>query len=350
MAQAIYIYGIINSNEEKKYGPVEKTNSGEVYTISYQDIACVVSKYPKSSFDYGTREEVAKKLVTHQSVIEKVMKEHTIIPIKFGTLLENGDEVRKVLEKSYSEFKDKLKKIDRKIELDIVAVWNDLNSVIKKIAEEDEEIRKFKEEIAKKSFEDTFQDRIKIGSMVKDALDKKRDELQSEMLEILKDKIKVNEPKKHDLMDDKMIFSCAFLLDKEKENEFDRALNELNESYNETVNFRCVGPLPLYSFSTYEVKKVDFEGINKARKLLGLSDEVDALDIKTAYRKLVREKHPDKFPNNIDAQKKFEEIQVAYKMVLDYCQAEKKSLKKEDIQGAFMIGIFDIEGEMQNAR
>ena len=349
MAQAIYIYGIINSNEYKKFGSIEKAKSGEVYTIPYQDIACVVSNYPKGSFDYGTRDAVAKKLVTHQSVIEKIMKEHTIIPIKFGTLLENSDEIRKLLERGYFEFKDKLKKIDRKIELDVAAVWSDLNSVIKKIAEEDEEIRNFKEEIAKKPPEDTFQARVKIGSMVKDALDKKRGEFQREMLEILKDKIKVNEFKKHDLMDDKMIFSCAFLLDKDKEGEFDVALNELNENYNDIVNFRCVGPLPLYSFSSYEVKKADYDAIEKARKLLGLSEEVDAPDIKAAYRKLVQEKHPDKFPNDIGAQREFEEIQAAYKMLLNYCRSEKKSLKKEDVQGTYMISIFDIGGEIQNA-
>jgi len=350
MEQAIYVYGIINSNEKKKFGSVEKASTGEIYTIPYQDIACVVSDYPKNCFDFGTREEVAKKLVVHQAAIEKVMKEYTIIPIKFGTLLENGDEVKKVLEKGYFEFKDKLKKLNEKIELDVAALWNDLNSIIKEIGDEDETVRKFKEEIAKKPPEETFQDRVKIGNMIKEALDKKKDELQREMLELLKNEVEVNEFIKHELMDDRMILSCAFLLDRDMESGFDRALNELNERYNETVNFRCVGPLPLYSFSTYEVKKADFKAIDKARELLGLGEEVDASDIKKAYRKLVREKHPDKFPNDIDAQKKFEEIQASYKLLLNYCQNENKSLKKEDVQGTYMIGIFDIEGEMQNVR
>jgi len=349
MAQALHIYGVINSNKEKNFGPIKKASSCGVYTIPYQDIACVVSDHPKSSFDYGTREEMAKKLVSHQAVIEKVMKEHTIIPNKFGTLLENGDEVKKVLEKGYFEFKERLEELDKKIELDVVAVWNDLNSVIKRVGEENEEIRNFKEEIAKKPPEDAFQHRVKIGSMVKEALDKKRDELQNEMLELLKNKIKVDKSQKHELMDDKMILSCAFLLDKDKESEFDRALNELNESYDETVNFRCVGPLPFYSFSTYEIKKTDFEAIEKARKLLELGEEGDAADIKAAYRELVREKHPDKFPNDLDAQKKFEEIQAAYKLLLNYCRTEKKSLKREDVQGTYMISIFEMGKEMPNA-
>jgi DnaJ-domain-containing protein 1 len=252
-----------------------------------------------------------------------------------------ADGIKKVLEKGYSEFKDKLEKIEKKIELDVVAVWNNLDSIIKRNGDENEEIRKFKEEIAKKSPQDTFQERIEIGSMIKDALDKEKDDLQSEMLEFLKDKVKVSGFKKHELMDDRMILNCAFLLDKDKEKEFDRALKELNEKYNEKINFRCISSLPLYSFFTYEVKKVNFENINNARKLLGLGEEVDPSEIKASYHRLVREKHPDKFPDDMDAQRKFEEIQRAYKMLIDYCQDERKSLKKKDVEYSYMINIFD---------
>jgi len=345
MPQTKYIYGVINTNKEKKFKPPEAVQTGEINTIPFQDIACVVSDYPKSSFDYGTREEVAKKLVGHQAVIEKIMKEHTIIPIKFGTLLENKEEVEKVLESGYFGFKERLDKFDKKIELDAVAAWNDLNSVIKKIGEEDEAIKNFKEEIVKKPPEEAFQDRVKIGSMIKDALEKKRDELQVEMIEFLKGKAEVNDSKKHEIMDDKMILNCAFLLDEDKENKLDQALNELNKMYNEAINFRCVGPLPPYSFTTYEVKKADFEEIDKARKLLDLGEEVNASEIKEAYRKLAQEKHPDKFPDDIDAQKEFEEIHKAYKLLVDFCGAEKRSLKKEDVMGAYMISILDIGKE-----
>lgn len=346
MTQSICVYGVINSNEKKKFTPEEKASSGAVYTIPYQDIACVVSNHQESSFDCRTREIIAKELINHQTIVEKVMKEFTIIPIKFGTTLENADEVRRILEKSYSEFTEKLEEIDNKIELDVVAVWDDLDSVIKKIGEENKEIRKFKEEIAKKSPDDTFQEKIRIGSMIKDILDKQRDALQREMLEFLYNKVKIDESKKHVLMADQMVLNCAFLLDRDRENEFDQALGELNEKYKERINFRCVGPLPLYSFFTFEVKKVDFDDIDEAKKLLGLGEEVDALEIKTSYRRLVRARHPDRVPDDIDAQQKFEEIQSAYKMLLNYCQDERMSLRRDDVEGSYIINIFDI-GDLQ---
>jgi len=346
VAGAKYIYGVINANNKKKFVPVEEAKTGEVYSICYQDIASVVSDYPESFFGYGTREEVAKKLVSHQTVIEEVMKEYAIIPFKFGTLLENDDEVKKVLESGYFEFKDWLREMDKKIELDVVALWNDFNSVIKKIGEEKEDIRNFIQEVAKKPPKETFQDRVKIGCMIKDVCDKKREVLQKEMLEFLREKAKIENFKKHEIMDDKMILNYAFLLDKDKEKEFDQALGELNKHYSERINFKCVGPLPLYSFSTYEVKKVDYEAIEKARKLLGLAEEISASNVKEAYRRLVQEKHPDKLPDDSDSSRMFEEIQSAYKLLLDYCGTEKKSLIRENVQGTYTVSVFDIEKEM----
>lgn len=346
MTQSIYVYGVINSNEKKELTPAMKASSRAVYTIPYQDIACVVSNHQESSLDYKTREKAAKELINHQTIVENVMKEFTIIPIKFGTTLDSADEVRRILEKGYLDFREKLGEIDNKIELDVVAFWDDLNSVIKKIGEENKEIMKFKEEIAKKSPADAFQERIKIGSRIKDILDKKRCALQREMLEFLTNKVKIDESKKHVLMADQMVLNCAFLLDRDRENEFDQALGELNEKYKERINFRCVGPLPLYSFFTFEVKKVDFDDIDEAKKLLGLGEEVNALEIKTSYRRLARDRHPDRFPDDIDAQQKFEEIRSAYKMLLNYCQDERMSLRRDDVEGNYIINIFDI-GDLQ---
>ena len=347
MAQTKYVYGVIDTSEEKKFPPVEKAKTGEVYTLPYQDIACVVSDYPKSSFDYGTREEVAKKLIGHQAVIEEVMKEHTVIPIKFGTLLENGDEIKEVLEKGYPGFKDSLEKSDKKIELNLAAVWNDLNSVIKEIGDEDEAVRKFKEEVAKKPPEETFQDRVKIGNMIKEVLDKKKDELQKEMIEFLMDKVKVNAAKKHERMDDTMILNCAFLLDKDKEENFDKTLEELDQKYEQKVNFRCVGPLPLYSFLTYEVKRASFKEIDEARNMLELGEETTLNEIKESYRKLAQKYHPDNDPNNPDLEKKFESITKAYKMLTGFFgegvrPEEEFSFKESSQKDALIIDILRV--------
>jgi len=337
MDERVYIYGVVGTNQETS--PLENDISDGLHAVPYQDIACVVGNTSMYSFNSMPKEALGRHLVEHQTTVEKIMKDYTVIPFKFGTIVEGQDEVKKVLQSGYGEFKEKLQLMDKKIELDVVALWNDLNSAIKKIGEEDNQIKTLKEQIAKKPAEETLQDRIKIGSMIKDALDEKRGVVQSEMLDFLKEK--VADFQKHELMDDKMIFNCAFLLDKDKEAEFDQALNELNTRFEEEINFKCVGPLPPYSFSTIELKKVAYDEINEARRLLGLNEEVTLSEIKETYRKMALKFHPDNNPEDPNLKDRFEDITKAYKLSTNYCRqiAQNGKCSFKEVEGEDFISV-----------
>ncbi|MCG2675918.1 GvpL/GvpF family gas vesicle protein, partial [bacterium] len=137
----------------------------------------------------------------------------------------------------------------------------------------------------------------------------------------------------HELMDDKMVMNFAFLIDKARQEDFDRKVEELNNRFAEKLNFRCVGPLPPYSFTTLEAKRMRFEEIEEARRRLGLGEEATLSEIKGAHRRLSQEFHPDKGSE----QKKFEKITKAYKLLLDYCEGERCSFKKEAVKN--FVGI-----------
>ena len=343
MKQANYCIGVIEFDSKQKFVSVEDRALGKVYAVPFRDIACVVSDYKENSFDMEVKEDVARKLVSHQRVIEKIMNSYSIIPIKFGTLIENREGVRKFLEIGYLEFKNSLRKLKKNIELDVVALWNDWNEVVNTITAEDESIRALKEKIVKKPPRENLSDRIRIGCMIKTALDKKKEELQKEMFEFIFSQVKVEKTKKHEVIKDEMIFNCAFLIDENREDEFDRALEELNKRYDETVQFKCIGPLPLYSFATYDVKKVSGGEINAARKLLGLDAEFNASSVKSAYRKLVPRVHPDRFFDAVHARKKFEEIQAAYKLLLKYCDNERTSFSPKEAGSTYMVSLFNMK-------
>ena len=334
-----YIYGVINSGEKREFGRTGKDGK-EVYTIPHKDISCVVSDSDGLNLEMMEKEELGRYLVKHQTVIEEVMREHTIIPMKFGTEVEGIVEVEEILETGYSEFRDRLKGFYGKIELDVTAVWADLNKTIKAIGEEEKEIRELKREIAKKPPDETFQDRIRIGAMIKTALEKKNEETQEQISDVLREK--AIEFRKHETMDDTMISNCAYLLDKEKEAEFDEALNEVDKRYDGLINFKCVGPLPPYSFTTMGVKKIDVADLREARALLGLGEEITLDEIKESYRRKTLEFHPDKDPDNPALARKFEEITRSYKMLKNFCEGDKYSFKGGDAKDLFLIEPMEI--------
>ena len=67
-------------------------------------------------------------------------------------------------------------------------------------------------------------------------------------------------------MDDRMVANLALLLPKPASDALDRRLAELDEEFGSRLNFRCVGPLPPYSFATVEVNPPSFEAIDRARR------------------------------------------------------------------------------------
>jgi len=273
--EAKYIYGFINTNEYQNLGP-NGIDQGEVYTFSHKDISAVVSNLQFVEFDHLPKETLLGNLAIYQAVIETIMMNFHIIPLKFGTMVQGEEELRRILEKGYDQINSDLKKMENKIELDVAALWSDLETILKEIGEE-EGIRKLKEEAALKSPDEIFEVKIKVGKLVKASLDKRKEECASFILDTLKNE--AEDHRAHDVMDDSMIMNEAFLINKDKKEILEEKVNGLDRYYQDKINFRIVGPLPPYSFSTFEIKKADFSEINEARGLLGLGEESTSMEL-----------------------------------------------------------------------
>ena len=77
---------------------------------------------------------------------------------------------------------------------------------------------------------------------------------------------------------------------------------------------------------------VDFNEIEEARKLLGLSEAATLKEIKRAYRTLAHHHHPDKHGGDDSAESEtMKQLNQAYKLLMDYCNEYKYSFKKEDV-------------------
>jgi molecular chaperone DnaJ len=70
-------------------------------------------------------------------------------------------------------------------------------------------------------------------------------------------------------------------------------------------------------------------------KVLGVDRKASADDIKKAYRKLARQYHPDRNPDDAAAEEKFKEVQAAYDVVGDATK------RKQYDQGGGLFGGFD---------
>jgi len=317
-----YIYGIINSNTSLHLSIptdflVGKSESNGVYTIPYQDISALVRDSEIVEYTGMRKDALARLLIGHQTVIERIMTpQTTIIPVRLGTYALDETEVKEILNKGYNLIKHIFEKISDKIEIDVAATWSNFNLIVKEVGEQ-KEIKEFKVRLLAEPKGITVEDQMKVGVMVKKALDERREKYAQEIQEALK--TVSPDFKTHELMDDKMVVNIVLLIDKDKREGFDKKVEELNVKFNEKLNFRCVGPLPPYSFFTLEIKKMRFNDVAWARKRLGiLNDAISKDEIKKIFQRQAFVTHPDKNPDRPEAEKEFDEIKKSYQILLDY--------------------------------
>ena len=242
-----YVYGIVQTRDRVNFGRVGIGGVGEmVYTVNYQDIAAVVSNTSVYIFD-PTRENA----LAHEHVIETVMNKYTIIPMSFGTVFRTDDDIREVLKSIYSSLKDVLHQMSGKLEFGLKVNW-DRDRIIEDIKQEDEEIRKFHQEIIRKHLQSTYLARMQLGRMIDKALAEQSISYVREIYEALRGVCvasRDNQP-----IGDKMIMNAAFLVEREREPEFDEAVNKIAKKYGQRLKFKYTGPWPPYNFVNIRLK------------------------------------------------------------------------------------------------
>ena len=147
-----YIYCIIETKQERNFGPIGIGQRGnEVLTIGYDDLSMVVSNYPIAKITANK-----ENMLTHQKVIEEVMKEFdSVLPVRFGTIASTADEIRNLLDRRYREFKTALRDMDHKIELGVKGIWKNMDAIFKEIVEKNEAIKNLKEALEERNKTDT---------------------------------------------------------------------------------------------------------------------------------------------------------------------------------------------------
>lgn len=242
-----YVYGIVQTKEHMDFGKIGIGGAGEsVYTVNYLDIAAVVSKTPVAIFD-PTRENA----LAHEHVIETVMKNYTIIPMSFGTVFRTDDDIREVLKSIYASLKDVLKQMSGKLEFGLKVNW-DRDQIIEELKQQDEEIRRFHQEIIRKQLQSTYFARMQLGRMIDKALAERATQYLRDIYEGLRGVCvasRDNQP-----IGDKMIMNAAFLVDRSREAEFDSVVNKIAKKYGKRLKFKYTGPWPPYNFVNIRLK------------------------------------------------------------------------------------------------
>ncbi|MDP2723556.1 MAG: GvpL/GvpF family gas vesicle protein [Bacteroidales bacterium] len=238
-----YIYGIIRQAGTVTFGPIGIGGRGdEVYGVNFRDICAVVSNSP--NIQYEARRV---HMIAHQKALEEVMKNFTVLPVRFSTISEQDDDsgILRILEKEFVKFSDLLDKMDGKKELGLKILANEA-PMYESILEKYDDIRTMRDKLMNLPADKTHYQRMKIGEMVVEALKNETGNYKNIILDALKPlsvDVKIN-----DNYGEMMILNVAFLIKNSEEPAFDEAVNVLDAKYGHLMTFKYVGTLPPYNF------------------------------------------------------------------------------------------------------
>jgi hypothetical protein len=240
-----YVYCVIEAPDALRFGPIGiGANPSDVYTVHYKNLAAVVSDAPLEVLD-STREHV----LAHERVNETVMREHTVIPMSFGTIFKTREDIVELLRSAAEAFGDVLNKMQNKLEFGLKVLW-DRDQVIREVEAEDEDISRLKKEISGQKGP-TYFARMQYGRLVDAALQARSERYVAAILDQLRDvsvASRVNKP-----IGDKMIMNAAFLISRDREAAFDAKVKAIASQFDK-LTFKYTGPWPPYNFVNIRLK------------------------------------------------------------------------------------------------
>jgi hypothetical protein len=316
-----YVYGFTKGGRKTDFGPIGLLGNGEqVYALPEDGLAAVVSETTEDAIALLPKEQLAERLARHQSVVESVMRSgQTVLPMKFGTMLADETQVSTLLRDNRRRLHGLLDEIEGLFEVEVIVTWPDVQQVFAEIAGE-EEVEEMKRRIAELPPGESQSQRVALGKMVKERLEEKKRALQERIVPPLRQAAR--KTVRHAIRNDPVVVNAAFLVDRAARYKLEALVRETDRWEDGRLNFRIVGPLPPYSFSTVQVQRAELAELDEARRQLDLPERITVEQVADAARSAMRRYHPDADSGDEELPQKFERAKAAADLLKRFCPPE----------------------------
>ena len=244
-ASADYVYGIVEAGTQAPSG--EGINGAALRLVPSDGVAALVSDLPAEDLRFGRA-----AIVTHSEVLERAMAAGTILPTRFGVVLQGDVAVRRsLLDPHLETLRMQLAEFAGKVELKLRGTYEEAR-LMSEILREDQDVARLRSSLRGTSPDASYYGRIRLGELVAAAVERKRQrdtELVLESLTPLALAVDVG-----DANHERVVLNASFLVDREGVEKFDMAVDEVGRAQADRIRFKYTGPLPPHSFVRLETE------------------------------------------------------------------------------------------------
>ena len=262
----LYVYGIVDSSEQISESIYGLEGAG-VYNIPYCDIGAVVSEISQP-----IRGVTEGAVLEHESVVEKLMANFTVLPVRFQTVIDGRDNLLSMMQSYYKDFKDNLARLHNKLEFGIKVIWpaDKVKANITKALKKDEQkIQGTDNSLSKRFIKEKFEE-YKIDKEFQAKADKF-----IKVMDIFFSRF-ATEKKLTKLKTENLLLDAVYLVEKSEEGNFREAFEHI-KSGQPSLKYLFSGPWPAYNFVI----------LSKQSGLVTDSQQTDLLDKVTQNQMLV---------------------------------------------------------------
>ncbi|MEU1127119.1 GvpL/GvpF family gas vesicle protein [Streptomyces sp. NPDC005899] len=236
---ATYIYAITAAGHPLRLEGLSGVGDppSELRTLKAGDLCAVVSDAPP-----GLRAK-RRDLVAHQSVLERLMAEGAALPMRFGLVGPDDDQVLEALEREREGYTTRLAELDGRLEYNL-KVARDEEGLLREILHDSGEARELTEYTRRNP---GAQDKMMaLGELVAKEVQVRQDAAGRDIASAL---VPAAERTSEGEPTTKHFLNVSYLVRREDAAAFSQAVHDEAERWGDEYEFRLNGPLPPYSFT-----------------------------------------------------------------------------------------------------
>ncbi len=231
----VHVHGVVPAAERTEIA------SADVRRITHRDVAALVS-------DTGPEPLAAARVLRkHWRVLEEAGATTTVLPVRFGTVMADDDAVAgEFLAPRHDELAAGLAELAGKVQLTVKGFFDE-ETLMRGVVAGSPAVARLRERVRGLPEAAAYYDRIQLGQLVAAEVERARERDTAFVLERL-EPLAVAASREPPATLDAAV-NAAFLVERDRVDEFSAAVGELGRELAGRVRLRYVGPLPAYSFA-----------------------------------------------------------------------------------------------------
>ena len=230
----VYVYGVVGAQAQAPAGT--GIDDQPLRLVQSEAVAAVVSDI------HGEQPEFARAALTaHSDALEAVLAVATVLPMRFGVIMESEEAVQeRLLQPHQVELREQLDRLEGRVELTLRATYEEA-PLMREILASEPRIRELHA-----TNRGGYLEQVQLGEMIAKAVEQRRrrdtDQILASLAPLAED-IQLGEPRH-----ERMALSASFLIPRDGIAAFDAAVDDVGRTQKHRMRLRYAGPLPPHSF------------------------------------------------------------------------------------------------------